>query len=185
MANEENKQAEEMEEEQPSGGGKGKLIIIAVLALLVIGGGGAYFGGFLGSKSPEENAETTEEKSNNDESDASADNSENTGEGAASGPFFYDLKEFVVNLNVGSQSPSFLKMTVTLELRSELDIPKLENYLPRIRDSFHIYIRELRKSDLRGSEGIYRLREELLLRVNKISHPIKVKDVLFKEILIQ
>ena len=54
--------------------------------------------------------------------------------------------------------------------------------MPRIVDKFQIYLRELRLEDLRGSAGIYRLREELLLRVGRgAGH---VKDVLFREMLI-
>ena len=39
--------------------------------------------------------------------------------------------------------------------------------------------------DLRGSAGIYRLREELLARVNTAVRPVQVRDVLFKEMLVQ
>ena len=46
-------------------------------------------------------------------------------------------------------------------------------------------IRELRVEDLRGSAGLYRLREELLARVNNAAQPAKVNDVLFKEMLVQ
>ena len=56
---------------------------------------------------------------------------------------------------------------------------------PRIIDNFQVYLRELRVEDLRGSAGIYRLREELLARVNNAVHPTKVKDVLFKDMLVQ
>ena len=57
--------------------------------------------------------------------------------------------------------------------------------MPRIVDNFQIYLRELRIEDLRGSDGIYRLREELLARVNAAVAPVKVTDVLFKEMLVQ
>ena len=45
--------------------------------------------------------------------------------------------------------------------------------------------RELRRSDLEGSAGIYRLKEELLRRVNLAIYPAHVESVLFKEILVQ
>jgi flagellar FliL protein len=38
---------------------------------------------------------------------------------------------------------------------------------------------------LKGSAGMYRLREELLARVRVAVAPIKVRDVLFNQILIQ
>ena len=52
-------------------------------------------------------------------------------------------------------------------------------------DNFQVYLRELRVEDLRGSAGVQRLREELLMRVNAAVHPIEVRDVLFKEMLVQ
>ena len=73
----------------------------------------------------------------------------------------------------------------TLELAAEADIEHLEQVLPRIVDNFQVYLRELRIEDLKGSAGIYRLREELLLRVNAAAYPAEVRDVLFKEMLIQ
>jgi flagellar protein FliL len=57
--------------------------------------------------------------------------------------------------------------------------------LPRIIDNFQVYLRELRVEDLKGSGGMYRLREELLLRVNAAVAPAKINDVLFKEMLVQ
>jgi flagellar FliL protein len=57
--------------------------------------------------------------------------------------------------------------------------------MPRIIDNFQVYLRELRLDDLRGSAGIYRLREELLMRVNTAAQPVHVKDVLFREMLVQ
>lgn len=98
---------------------------------------------------------------------------------------FFDLPEMLVNLNTSGRRPVFLKMSVSLELSKEGDIPRLKSLSPRIIDNFQVYLRELRIEDLRGSAGIYRLREELLARVNAAVRPAKVKDVLFKEMLVQ
>ncbi len=76
-------------------------------------------------------------------------------------------------------------MTVSLELENQVDVAKLQSVMPRIIDNFQIYLRELRAEDLKGSAGMYRLREELLLRVNAAAAPAKVVDVLFKEMLVQ
>lgn len=98
---------------------------------------------------------------------------------------FFDLPEMLVNLNTPGRRPTFLKMQVSLELESEADIARLKTLSPRIIDNFQVYLRELRIDDLRGSAGVYRLREELLARVNTAVRPARVKDVLFKEMLIQ
>ena len=63
--------------------------------------------------------------------------------------------------------------------------PQIQTTMPRVMDAFQTYLRELRPEDLRGSAGLYRLREELLARVNTSAQPAKVTDVLFKEMLVQ
>jgi flagellar FliL protein len=146
---------------------KKKIIILGVLALVVLLGGaaGAYFGGFIGGEKHEEEAE-------NKEKDPTK-------------TIFYSMPEFLVNLSTTGKSTSFLKTTVILELHSQIDIVTVEANLPRLMDAFNTYLRELRASDLAGSAGIQRLREELLLRCNKVLAPTEISDVLFKEIVVQ
>ena len=105
---------------------------------------------------------------------------EDTGES-----FFYEIPEVLVNLNSEGKRKTFLKMSVNLEVGKQEDFAHLDKILPKVLDNFQVYLRELRPEDLRGSEGIYRLREELLLRVNLASRPVIVKDVLFLNILTQ
>jgi len=95
------------------------------------------------------------------------------------------MPEMLVNLNTAGRRTSFLKISVSLELENATDIPRIEAVMPRIVDNFQIYLRELRVEDLRGSAGLYRLREELLSRVNNAAQPARVNDVLFKEMLVQ
>lgn len=98
---------------------------------------------------------------------------------------FFDMPEILVNLNTGGRRVSFLKLSVALELTEPTDIPKVQLLMPRLIDSFQVYLRELRLEDLRGSAGVYRLREDLLARVNETAKPVKIKDVLFREMLVQ
>lgn len=170
-------EATEGQEGEGEGSGKKhskkKIIIFAALAVLLIvgGGAGAYFGGLIGGKKAEgEHAAGGE----------GAEGAEHTGPAT-----FFDLPELLVNLNSSSRQTSFLKMTVALELSSAADVPIVQANLPRVMDSFNTYLRELRANDLYGSAGIYRLREELLVRVNKDVAPAKVKGILFKQILVQ
>jgi len=108
-----------------------------------------------------------------------------TEEPAAPKPLaFFDLPDFLVNLNAGGRKSNFLKLTISLQIEKQEDAMRLQAVLPRIIDNCQIFLRELRIEDLRGSGGIYRLREELLSRINAVS-PVKVEDVLFKEMLVQ
>jgi flagellar FliL protein len=151
-----------------------KIVLFFVLPILLLGGGGAgvLFSGILGGEEQEKKVVA---------------NSEAAGEGPVAPPktVFFDLPEMLVNLNSSGRRPSFLKMRVSLELTSDADALLLKNLSPRIIDNFQVYLRELRAEDLRGSAGIYRLREELLARVNAAVRPAKVKDVLFKDMLVQ
>ena len=150
------------------GGGKKKLFIIVGLVLLLIIGGaaGAYFAGLL------------DPLLGGDESQAGED-------GIPQDAVFYDMEELLVSLSTAGREATFLKIKISLELEKLEDVPKLESLLPRVIGNFQIYLRELRVEDLKGSAGMYRLREELLKRVSAAIAPIKVNDVLFKEMLVQ
>ena len=148
--------------------GKKKLIIIIVAAVLLLGGvgGGAFF--FMHKKKAA--AEEAEK--------AKAENGEAPG-------YYYDLPDLVVNLSDEDRKQRFLKLSISIEIPKKEDEGKLEAVMPRITDHFQTYLRELRVEDLRGSAGIYRLRQELLARVSAAADPVEVRDVLFREILVQ
>ena len=99
--------------------------------------------------------------------------------------FYYDLPDLLVNLNTQGKQPRYLKLLVSLEVHDEETLLKMEKLLPRIIDRFQVYLRELRLEDLKGSAGLLRLKEELLIRVQRAAGVIKVNDVLFKEMLVQ
>jgi flagellar FliL protein len=157
----------------PKKGGKLKLIIIIAAVLLIIAGGAAaaFFTGLLDPLlGMDENAEQQ---------------SQGAGASGTAQAVFFDLPEMLVNLNTGERKATFLKIRVSLELEKGQDIPRIQAIMPRIVDNFQVYLRELRLEDLKGSAGMYRLREELLTRVNAAAHPTKINDVLFKEMLVQ
>lgn len=161
-------------------GGKKKLliIIIALVVLLLAGGGAAFFMLKGGDDKKKEEAKVEE---------SAAEEGEH-GEGKAGkdvGPVFYEMPEYLVNLSTANKSTRFLKMKVTLELANKKDIKVVEKFMPRITDSFNTYLRELRPTDLAGSAGMQRLREELILRINQAIAPSKVSNILFKDVLVQ
>ncbi|NRG18019.1 flagellar basal body-associated FliL family protein [Rhizobiales bacterium] len=97
---------------------------------------------------------------------------------------FYDLPEMTVNLSTDGRA-TYLKVRIALEVSDRATIDRIEPFLPRVLDAFQIYLRELRPTDLEGSSGLFRLKEELLRRINTAVYPARVEAVLFKEILIQ
>lgn len=98
---------------------------------------------------------------------------------------FVELDEQRFNLNTGGQGNSFLAAKIVLEVDRESYRADLEAKMPRILDEFNTYMRELRPEDLDGAAGIFRLKEELLMRINQAVAPTRVKDVLFQQFLVQ
>jgi flagellar protein FliL len=165
---EEAEEPEEAAEGEPSGRPKRKLpplklIIIAAVGLLVLGGGTAAFFMFSGGK---------------DKPAAAA--------AEVKPPAFVDVPEVLVNLStVGSDRTQYLKVKVVLEVPDAALTPQIESAMPRVMDAFQTYLRELRPTDLDGSAGLYRLKEELTRRVNAAIAPSRINAVLFKEIVVQ
>jgi len=162
------------EEEAPKKGKKKLLIIVAVILLLVFGGlAAAYFTGLLQPVLDQVLGGSTDEMVDGDALSP------------IGGGTFFELPELLVNLNTGGRKTTFLKIKVSIELENPEAIPQVEAVMPRVLDNFQVYLRELRLDDLKGSAGMYRLREELLVRVNAAVAPVRVRDVLFNEMLVQ
>lgn len=106
--------------------------------------------------------------------------------GSAEASPIIELDDMVVNLStLPGKRASYLKLKVAIEIAKPELRPEMEKQKPRIVDTFQVYLRELRTEDLQGSVGIVRLKEELLARVTAAVAPIEVRDVLFKELLVQ
>ena len=139
-----------------------KLMIMAVAGVLVLGGGGGaawYMFSHKGEAKPKE---------------------------VVAKAVFVDVPEVLVNLsNTGSDRTQYLKVKVVLELHDEKLKEQIQPVMPRVMDTFQTYLRELRPTDLEGSAGLYRLKEELTRRVNAAIAPNKITAVLFKEIVVQ
>jgi flagellar FliL protein len=165
------KDAEAEVEEQPAEGAEQppkkrfslKLVLMAAGALAVVIGGGAGAWAVLGPSKEAKPAAPV-----------------------AKPVTFFDLPEVLVNLsNAGNDRTQYLKIKMTLELADAALIAQIQPVMPRVLDTFQTYLRELRPSDLDGSAGLYRLKEEMTRRVNAAIAPSKVNALLFREIVIQ
>ncbi len=134
-------------------------------ALLVLGGGGAFI---MKKRGAEAQAAHVEEQKP---------------------VVFLDMREMMLNLSPeggsGQDRAKYAKLRITLELKDAKVEGEVKPLMPRVEDTLQVYMRELRPSDLSGSIGLYRLREELLRRVNVAVYPAKVEAVLFKDVILQ
>lgn len=192
MADEDDFESDEPEfEAAPEGGGKSKkklILLVAIPLVLVLGGGAAaYFTGladpllamFHKEEATAEGAEGAAHEEGKTAENAKAPN-------AAEQPVVnYELPDMLVNIDTGTRAKSFLKIKASVELNNEADIERVVAVLPKIVDNFQLYLREMKTEDLAGAGGMYKLREELLIRINAAVRPVQVKDVLFKEFIVQ
>ena len=153
----------------------GKRIVMIVLpVLLLLGGGGFAAMTFLGGDKTEETA------------DAHGGGKDAAEGGAESGEVvFVAVPELLVNLKSSNRKNAYLKLTIELEVSGQETADEVGVMMPRILDNFQVYLRELRIEDLSGSGGMFRLKEELMRRINTAVAPLRVDDVLFKEMLVQ
>ncbi len=210
MADEENLDEEKREDDIPAddedGEGevksgvspKKKIILIAIpLLILLLGLGGMYMLGPIGGDTEEKSEEVVEgaeEQANADgekpEETTKGDDVAEGEEGAAKPDIppkdiYYDLPDILVNINSGGKKQVYLKVLVTLALPDADAATRVENEMPKILDGFQIYLRELTIDEIQGSAGMFRLKEELVERINRLISPSRISDVLFKEMLIQ
>jgi flagellar FliL protein len=101
------------------------------------------------------------------------------------GVTFVALPEMLVNIVGPDGRPAYLKLKLTLEAPDEAAVAALTEHVPRVSDQFNGFLRELRTDDLAGSAGAYRLRLELLRRVNLVIAPAQINAVLIEEMLVQ
>ena len=179
------------------------LFIIAPVALLVLGGGGAGAFFMLQPKPAAAEGEDAAKGGHGEEKAAGhgAEKKEGGGHGAApegeadpalgkisegpDGVTFFTLPDMVVNIQAADGRPTFLKLSVTLEMHDADLAYQLQGQMPRMQDMFQGFLRELRAEDIAGSSGTYQLRTEILRRVNLIAAPAKVDAVLIEEMLVQ
>jgi flagellar FliL protein len=153
------------------------IIMIVVPVLLLVGGGaGAYFMGvFSGEEAAAEElgAEPEIEVAEVVVPEMPAD------------IVFVELPDLLLNLNVTGKRLRFLKVVTSLEVVNEEMADIVRQMTPRILDNLHLYFRSVRPEELAGPDGVYRIKEDLLVRINDTIEPASIRDVLVKEMLVQ
>jgi flagellar FliL protein len=176
--------------------GKTLILFIVLPAVLVLGGGGAAVYMLFFNGGGEQHAEAGAE--------AGQEAAKAGAHGGAAGPVaepvpgpngttitqgegvvFVSLPEMLVNITAADGRPAFLKLRLTLEAPDDAAVSALTEHIPRVSDQFNGFLREMRTDDLAGSAGAYRLRLELLRRVNLVIAPLHINAVLIEEMLVQ
>jgi flagellar protein FliL len=158
-----NEQTEDAEGEESSGSVKRRLMMIGAAILVLLGGAAGGYVLFFAKKEPAKLADLPPPK-----------------------PLFVDVPDLLVNMSTQpGERTQYLKIKIVLEVKDQPLVAQIQPNIPRMVDIFQTYLREVRPTDLSGSAGMFRLKEELTRRVNSTIAPHQVSAVLFKEILVQ
>jgi flagellar FliL protein len=170
-------------------------VLIGAAAVLVLGGGGAavFFLFMQPSSAEEAPADHAPEEKKESGGGGHGGGGEEAADPAVVGTIregpdgvtFLTLPDMVVNIQSADGRPTFLKLTLTLEMHDAELAHHLQAESPRVNDLLQTFLRELRPEDLAGSAGSYQLRQEILRRVNLVAAPEEVDAVLIEEMLIQ
>mgnify|MGYP003390693207 CR=1 FL=1 len=190
--------------------GKTLVLFIVLPAVIVLGGGGAAAMMLLGGgkktevadaahgaegehkkEKPAKKPEKKEEHGGGGGEQAAAGGAEGAAEdvgaltvGEEGEPSYYALPKMIVNLAGSSNQSQLLELVLTLEASDASAFDSVPTEMPRLRDAFQSFLRELRVEDINGSAGSYRLRIELLKRFNIVMAPAKADAVLIESFLV-
>lgn len=165
----------------PSGASLKQLILIGVLCLLLgLGGAIAYFK-FIDRQ--QNNRSSAEAQAAGADTKAG----ERHNAGAPQVPVvgkIVDLDPFIVNLADTSEM-RYLKLSLKLEMERPDAAEEIAMRLPRIRDAIVILLSSKESSSLRGAQGKFQLRDEIVLRVNAVLPNGGVRTAYFTDFVIQ
>lgn len=160
--------AAEVDKKEEAATKKGNGLIIGIVAVVLIAAGAGAYLVLSGMK---------------DGKEAAAKAVESSIEEPAKGTIFV-LEPFIVNLQDNSGT-RYLKLTVNLELPPGSMLTELNNQSTQIRDSLIILLSSKSYSDIGTVEGKYKMRDEIVARVNQYLTKSKVNTAYFTEFVIQ
>lgn len=161
-----------------AGAGKGKrrkLMIIAAALLVLGGGGGGAWWWLAGSKADHAESDAKDKGGHGDEAALP----ENPAE------LLVDVPAMTVNIRSNASEPRYIKLRFMLVAGAPEQVDRVKASLPAIIDAFQPFLREMRPEDLEGSAGVYRVKEELLVRTQALLGGEAVTDLLIQDLVQQ
>jgi len=98
--------------------------------------------------------------------------------------YIYSMEPFVVNL-ADQGRPRYLKIRMSIESQEIKVNEEYEKRLPQLRDTILTVLSSKTYGEISDSEGKKKLREEIILKLNRLLRGFQVKTVYFTEFMIQ
>ncbi len=95
----------------------------------------------------------------------------------------YMLPPVTVNLASRGSKAHTARMSIGLEVKND-QLPRVEGYAPRIIDRIQTTMGRVSLDEVRDRKNLLWLSRTLLWEVNQVSGPVKILDVLFREIVV-
>lgn len=178
-----------------AGGSKIMIALMALNSLLMAGvlgvtllrstgrmGGGADHGGAPSHAAAEGGSEGAAPAAGSAGAGASAGNA-TAAAAPRPGPMLA-LPDFVVHLR-DPDSDRYARLTLNVELGAESDKEVLNAHLPQIRDAFLAYLSDRTVEELRGSEGMGLVKQDLSRRLHELLPSAPVKALYVTDIVVQ
>lgn len=98
---------------------------------------------------------------------------------------FVEAPQMVVSVRGGDGRAHFLKLRFVIVASSEGKADEIKDKMPIVVDSLQSFLRELRPEDLAGSAAVYRIKEEIMIRMRRSFGPDTIEDVLIQDLIEQ
>ncbi|MCP4368304.1 MAG: flagellar basal body protein FliL [Deltaproteobacteria bacterium] len=148
------------------------IVLIGVFLLVVIAMGGGFF--MMWNKISSMDAANSENMENDAEVEEVAE---------IVGPT-KKLETFIVNL-ADKEGTRYLRLSMDLELETEETGQMVDKILPKIRDAILMILPTKKYEDIGTVEGKTALRNEMLIKINELMIPEKIKNIYFTEFVVQ
>lgn len=156
------------------------IVIVGVVVVALLGGGGATAMLLMKHKAPAvkvaDAAKPKAKKKEKGKDDKPEEGMGKTSDGP-NGVTYYAFPTILSDMQGDDGRPGQIKVDMTFELANADIADTINDNMPRMKDMLQTFLRELRPEDLSGSEGTFRLREELMRRVNLIIAPEKINTI--------
>ena len=166
----------------PSAPPKSKLlpILLALNTLLILGVGGAVF--FLMKGKPSHSPSGGEQTEPSGPAPGPA-RAPTVSPSSLPGPTIR-LPDFVIRLRNPEQD-RFARISFEVEVTEELDKDKITTRMARIRDAYIRYLSDRTVEELRGSEGLERVKSELQEMLIELAPDARVRGLYISDFVVQ
>lgn len=97
---------------------------------------------------------------------------------------YLDIDPITIGLTPSGSKREYLRLDLSLRLSTEQESAAVLTKMPIIKDTLITFLRSLRATDFNSSSSTIYLKEEISKRINKITAPVVIKEVLFQEITV-